>query len=168
MQCSNCGKDIPFAGNVCPHCHADKSGDQTIKVLALITGSIGAFIGNAIGDFGGVFIGAFIGAIPGFILGSILKAQKEKATGGVPTLPNTAATLRQVGVAPPPVLPSKAHPHPNSKYAPTVVGQSKRTPPTPQLEECANCGRTIGKLETPMVWNNNVVCNACYRTLRDG
>ena len=30
MQCSNCGKEIPFTGNVCPHCHANKERDQQV------------------------------------------------------------------------------------------------------------------------------------------
>ena len=33
-------------------------------------------------------------------------------------------------------------------------------------EECANCGRTIGKLETPMVWRGNVVCTSCRKILK--
>jgi len=33
------------------------------------------------------------------------------------------------------------------------------------LEKCENCGRTIGKLETPNLWDNHVVCAKCYETL---
>ncbi len=33
-------------------------------------------------------------------------------------------------------------------------------------EICANCGRQIGKLETPMVWKQDVVCQACHKLLR--
>ena len=32
-------------------------------------------------------------------------------------------------------------------------------------ETCANCGRVIGKLETPMVWKENVVCPECFGRL---
>jgi hypothetical protein len=35
MQCSNCGKEIPFTGNVCPHCHANKERDQQVYALAM-------------------------------------------------------------------------------------------------------------------------------------
>ena len=28
MLCSNCGKNIPYAGKVCPYCKIDKSADQ--------------------------------------------------------------------------------------------------------------------------------------------
>ncbi len=34
-----------------------------------------------------------------------------------------------------------------------------------QTETCANCGRMIGKLETPMVWQESVVCGACFEVL---
>ena len=35
-----------------------------------------------------------------------------------------------------------------------------------QFEICANCGRKIGKLETPCVFNGNVVCEECDQILR--
>lgn len=36
---------------------------------------------------------------------------------------------------------------------------------TPQLEECANCGRMIGRLETPCVFRDEVVCAECFSRL---
>ncbi len=33
------------------------------------------------------------------------------------------------------------------------------------VETCDNCGRPIGKLETPHLWNDHVVCAACAETL---
>lgn len=33
------------------------------------------------------------------------------------------------------------------------------------VEICENCGRVIGKLETPMVWNGHVVCKGCRDAL---
>lgn len=33
------------------------------------------------------------------------------------------------------------------------------------MEECSNCGRVIGKLETPRVFEGNVVCAACWGVL---
>ena len=32
-------------------------------------------------------------------------------------------------------------------------------------EKCDNCGATIGRLETPMIWDEHVVCAACYKKL---
>ncbi len=36
MTCTNCGKDIPFGGNVCAYCGVDKKHDQTIQANAQI------------------------------------------------------------------------------------------------------------------------------------
>jgi len=33
------------------------------------------------------------------------------------------------------------------------------------VEECANCGRPIGRLETPHIFKNQVVCAACNERL---
>jgi hypothetical protein len=33
------------------------------------------------------------------------------------------------------------------------------------VETCANCEQKIGKLETPFVWNGEVVCAACHKNL---
>jgi uncharacterized Zn finger protein (UPF0148 family) len=35
------------------------------------------------------------------------------------------------------------------------------------LETCANCGRTIGKLEPAQLHQGNIVCPACKRTLSE-
>ena len=34
-----------------------------------------------------------------------------------------------------------------------------------ELETCANCGRAIGKLETPHLWQQQVVCEQCVNQL---
>lgn len=34
------------------------------------------------------------------------------------------------------------------------------------VERCDNCGRTIGRLESPHVWQNHVVCAECAERLR--
>jgi len=33
------------------------------------------------------------------------------------------------------------------------------------MEKCCNCGRDIGNLETPMIWRNVIVCEACNERL---
>ncbi|CAM3399193.1 hypothetical protein BST27_29225 [Mycobacterium intermedium] len=65
MRCSNCGKDIPFSGNVCPWCNADKSGDQTNQVFMILFGLIGGGLGYAVGGPVGGFIGVLIGGFVG-------------------------------------------------------------------------------------------------------
>jgi hypothetical protein len=75
MICSNCGQDIPFQGNVCPHCHAKKQRDRQVYALAkglfFLIGILGAiayiFYGNY--TIGCVFLtiavlaSAFVGAV---------------------------------------------------------------------------------------------------------
>ncbi|MCL2647723.1 MAG: hypothetical protein FWD61_12055 [Phycisphaerales bacterium] len=34
------------------------------------------------------------------------------------------------------------------------------------IEKCSNCDRVIGKLETPHLWNDNVVCSECLERLK--
>lgn len=33
------------------------------------------------------------------------------------------------------------------------------------METCENCGSVIGKLETPYIFNDSVVCSQCYQRL---
>ncbi len=67
MNCSGCGKDIPFTGSVCPYCQRDKSKDQMYTVVSFIFGSIAAFIGYKFfgfwGAVGGCIGGCFVAAI---------------------------------------------------------------------------------------------------------
>jgi outer membrane lipoprotein SlyB len=69
MQCSNCGKTIPFAGKVCPFCHVEKSGDQrryAYAVLGAVTcGAAGGFVFGLWGIVGGLVVGAISGSVAG-------------------------------------------------------------------------------------------------------
>lgn len=69
--CTNCGKSIPYIGNVCPYCNADKSKDKksfdktTSYVGAAFFGAIiGAIIGYQVSP-GGLCLGAFLGPVVG-------------------------------------------------------------------------------------------------------
>jgi len=33
------------------------------------------------------------------------------------------------------------------------------------LDTCANCGQSVGRLETPKIWKGHTVCTACYKKL---
>jgi hypothetical protein len=46
--------------------------------------------------------------------------------------------------------------------APSLIQYSAAPPPT---EICAACGRSIGELEQPFVWEQNIVCFGCHRDL---
>lgn len=68
MRCSNCGKDIPFSGNVCPYCHANKQGDQLTQVLGMAGGMAGGAFGWFVLDsFKSAFIGLLVGCVVGFV-----------------------------------------------------------------------------------------------------
>ncbi len=77
MQCSNCGKDVPFAGNVCPYCHADKSKDQTTMVVGVPLALLGAAVGAGVfGLWGGV--GGFVaGVVAGMSLAKKIHTPKK-------------------------------------------------------------------------------------------
>lgn len=75
MICSGCGKDIPFAGAVCPYCQRDKRGDQRFTAITMAWGVIGILVGSVIGSLSSekdgsvvpMFAGGFIGLVIGFI-----------------------------------------------------------------------------------------------------
>ncbi|ORV65307.1 hypothetical protein AWC03_02870 [Mycobacterium europaeum] len=73
MRCSNCGKDVPFAGKVCPYCHADKSSDQQKQVFGVFFGLVGGALGWFIHGILAALIGLFVGVIVGLVVAS--KAQ---------------------------------------------------------------------------------------------
>lgn len=73
MRCSNCGKNMPAQGNVCPWCEIDKKPDQ-IRANCL---KIGTFVGSALGLFigarsGNYFFGIVIGMVLGFFQGGLI------------------------------------------------------------------------------------------------
>lgn len=79
MTCSNCGKDIPFRGVVCPWCHQTKVGDQVFKIVSFIGCCVAAFVSVEILhlSFGiGVVVFAAIVA-PFAFVGWKLKAKAE-------------------------------------------------------------------------------------------
>ena len=83
MQCSNCGKNVEFAGNICPYCGTPKIQDQRINIFAYLYGFGGAAIGAGLGlgvneEVGwlvGGFIGMIIGTFAGILKGSAPFAQ---------------------------------------------------------------------------------------------
>lgn len=90
MQCSGCGKSIPFGGSVCPYCHRDKSQDQRYTVAAIVIGGAGAYIGWR--------VGGFWWAVGGFMLGGLAAAL---ATGvGRQTKAPEVRVVEQAGAVP--------------------------------------------------------------------
>ena len=72
MQCSRCGKTIPFSGKICPYCHQDKGDDQQKEVETQFTAFLGAMaaliIGVIVYQFGTFKAAAISGAIVGAIV----------------------------------------------------------------------------------------------------
>jgi hypothetical protein len=73
VTCSNCGKRVPYEGNVCPYCHADKAADKDkFHRTFSFTGAVffgalfGGFIGYGVSQGSGCCIGVIIGPIVGF------------------------------------------------------------------------------------------------------
>lgn len=74
MRCSNCGKDVPFTGNVCPYCKADKSKDQFGTMLSVPLGLGGLALGGYTLGFWGGAVGFVVGVIGAIVLGSKIAA----------------------------------------------------------------------------------------------
>lgn len=68
MRCSNCGKDVPFAGRVCPYCRADKSDDKALYAVATVCMVTGGVLGWV--TTGGVFL-SIVTAVLSSCLGAI-------------------------------------------------------------------------------------------------
>lgn len=68
MKCSNCGKKIPYTGQVCPWCHADKSADKSFHAYVSTCAILGTFIGLLADQS----IGALIGLAAGVFMGGFL------------------------------------------------------------------------------------------------
>lgn len=82
MLCSNCGKDIPMAGNVCPWCHQDKSADKSWTIASFV--AVGAAVA-------GYFVAGFGGAVVGFVAGwagyVFLSRGRQSKSPAIPTAP---------------------------------------------------------------------------------
>lgn len=81
MLCSGCGKDIPFNGSVCPHCHRNKAGDQQTQITGVFFGFLGAAIGYFV--FDGILAG-FVGLIAGSFIGGIVGATSNTRRSSPP------------------------------------------------------------------------------------
>jgi hypothetical protein len=65
MHCSGCGKDIPFAGDVCPYCNRDNTADKQYVVMGFMFSVPALVAGYWIFD-------SVVAAIVGFVGGCVL------------------------------------------------------------------------------------------------
>ncbi|HUX15268.1 MAG TPA: DUF3302 domain-containing protein [Phycisphaerae bacterium] len=63
--------------------------------------------------------------------------------------------------------PRRWHPRPAPPPAPEPTYYAPEPPlvVAQPVEQCANCGRSIGALETPHVWQGRIVCSGCRQIL---
>lgn len=64
IVCSSCGSKIPFIGNVCPKCYANKGHDKAWFGLFFVIGIPLFLIGGA--------LGGFVGTVAGLILAMVV------------------------------------------------------------------------------------------------
>lgn len=81
MLCSNCGKDIPYTGKVCPYCKVDKTGDRETQTIGIGVGFTAGLIAYLTTNEVGQTIGwGIAGMIMGFILSKIIQMARRKKT----------------------------------------------------------------------------------------
>ncbi|MEK0449441.1 MAG: hypothetical protein RL088_1709 [Verrucomicrobiota bacterium] len=105
MICSGCGKDIPFAGEVCPYCHRNKSNDQLYEGLGCLGGGVGVVIGVVIicvMSAGSEEWNFWPGAIIGSVIGSILAIYLQEGAESTNIQPRQPRTIIRPRVVPPP------------------------------------------------------------------
>lgn len=69
MRCSGCGKDIPFNGDVCPHCQRDKGADQVQHAITVVLIVVGMGIGWLVSDFKGMLWGGTVAVVLAIVIG---------------------------------------------------------------------------------------------------
>jgi RNA polymerase subunit RPABC4/transcription elongation factor Spt4 len=131
IKCSNCGNKIPFDGQVCPFCHADKRPDKAFadtarnwKFLGLVVGGIfGAFAApKTVWGFG-VF--AILGLVVGAVIGKINgRKVKEKILRELRQAPPVAMYAQPVQPMPSSVQPTSPTPLPGTYV---IMGVDKAT-----------------------------------------
>lgn len=79
MTCSNCGKNIPYTGQVCPFCKVNKTGDKETQTISVGVGFVAGIIAYLNTNEVGQTIGwGIAGLIMGFIFSKILQMLKRK------------------------------------------------------------------------------------------
>lgn len=137
MICSNCGKDIPFEGTVCPYCKAYKSQDKKERlqgqeegyvmavVVTFVCGVLGFIIGNALLGLVGGLVCAVIALFAGAANG-ISPARKESGPG------------ESVGSSAPVSVPQ-----PTNQPMPLTPAQERSMLASGQYKKCAHCAEII-------------------------
>ena len=68
MRCLMCGKKVPFWGEGCPYCGADKSIAQSLRMMSVVSLIGGMALGAFLAGLGGFFLGGIIGCVVCFAI----------------------------------------------------------------------------------------------------
>lgn len=50
-----------------------------------------------------------------------------------------------------------------AKPMPPAISKPQEVIAVPKVERCGNCDSVIGRMETPHVWQDTIICHQCYR-----
>jgi hypothetical protein len=75
MRCPRCGDKVPFWGQNCPLCHADKSEYQQYAALGFVCLVAGPTAGLIFGGILGLLLGFFLGGAV-YVITSVVVNQK--------------------------------------------------------------------------------------------
>lgn len=80
MRCLLCGKRVPFWGEGCPFCGADKSIAQALRMASVVSLVGGALLGAYLGRWYGFFVGGIIGCVVCYLIEKFgFKALRHKS-----------------------------------------------------------------------------------------
>jgi hypothetical protein len=61
MRCLECAQKVPFWGEACPYCGADKAKAQALRMISMMSPLGGAAVGTYLTGIEGFFLGGAIG-----------------------------------------------------------------------------------------------------------
>ena len=68
MRCLLCSKKVPFWGEGCPYCGADKSSVQALRMASVVSLVGGTVLGAVLGGWPGFFVGGIVGCLVCFLI----------------------------------------------------------------------------------------------------
>lgn len=117
MLCKNCGKDVPYAGKICPYCHTDKGESKKLDTKVVLLLLVG-FSVSAIFFYNELFTIGVVTVLVTFLVGLLVMMISVHGDKSTPT-----QTIYRPNVAPPSrpnVAPQRSHPQPVPSYEPKL------------------------------------------------
>jgi hypothetical protein len=63
-----CAKKVPFWGEGCPYCGADKSVAQSLRMMSVVSLVGGMALGAYLSGIAGFFVGGILGCVACFVI----------------------------------------------------------------------------------------------------